>query len=89
MNEDWEKALQYARRYLALEGRENAGRLRVGLLAAGILLNMDRNEAAHTELRSFLQKTDDSHSGSDSKLIRPKAAMLHCLSTKTKRWLLW
>ena len=37
MNESWDNALQYARTFLEIEGRENAGRLSVGLLEPEIL----------------------------------------------------
>ena len=59
MNEEWARALEFARRYLSLDGRENAGRLRMGLLAAEILAKMDRRQEAVAELDSFLAKTED------------------------------
>jgi S1-C subfamily serine protease len=57
MDEDWNQALEYARRFLNIDGRENAGRLRVGLLSAEILLNMDRKKEALTELRDYFHNT--------------------------------
>ena len=59
MEEDWDLALEYAHKLLSLDGRENAGRLQVGLLAAEILHNMGRKEEALTELEKFLHTTED------------------------------
>jgi predicted Zn-dependent protease len=59
MNEEWTKALEYARRFRDLEGRENANRLRVGLLAGEILLNMDRKKEAMTALQNYKTDTKD------------------------------
>ena len=59
MNEKWDRALEYARRYLALDGRENAGRLRIGLLAAEILAKMDRRADAAAALANYLANTRD------------------------------
>ena len=59
MEEDWASALEYAHKFLSLDGRENAGRLQVGLLTAEILLNMGRKEEALAELENFLHNTED------------------------------
>jgi hypothetical protein len=59
MEEDWDSALEYAQRFLSLDGRENAGRLRVGLLKAEILHNVGRKEEALAELDNFLNNTED------------------------------
>ena len=59
IDEDWDQALGYARRFLILDGRENAARLRVGLLAAEILLNMGRKKEALAELENYLHNTKD------------------------------
>jgi tetratricopeptide (TPR) repeat protein len=59
MNEDWTKALEYARRFRDLEGRENANRLRVGLLAGEILLHMGRKKEALTTLQNYKSNTKD------------------------------
>ena len=59
MNEQWERALEYARDYLAIDGRENAGRLRVGLLAAEILAKLGRRPEAVAELENYLIHTKD------------------------------
>jgi S1-C subfamily serine protease/tetratricopeptide (TPR) repeat protein len=59
MEEDWNTALEYAHRFLSMDGRENAGRLQVGLLATEILFKMGRKEEALAELEIFLNKTED------------------------------
>jgi hypothetical protein len=59
MENDWDSALAYAHRYLSLDGRENAGRLQVGLLKAEILHNMGRKKEALEELENFLNNTED------------------------------
>jgi len=59
MNEEWARALESARRYLSLNGRENAGRLRMGLLAAEILAKMDRHQEALAELENYFVQTED------------------------------
>jgi S1-C subfamily serine protease len=59
MNEEWDRALEFARRYLALSGRENAGWLRIGLLAAEILAITDRRAEAEAELKNYLTATRD------------------------------
>ena len=59
MEEDWEPALDYAHKFLSLDGRENAGRLQVGLLTAEILFNMGRKEEALAELDNYLHNTKD------------------------------
>jgi S1-C subfamily serine protease/tetratricopeptide (TPR) repeat protein len=59
MREDWDLALEYAHRFLSLDGRENAGRLQVGLLTAEILLHMGRKEEALAKLENFRQNTED------------------------------
>ena len=59
MEEDWNTALDYAHRFLSLDGRENAGRLQVGLMTAEILLNMGRKQEALAELENFLHNTED------------------------------
>jgi tetratricopeptide (TPR) repeat protein len=59
MEEAWEKALEYARTYLKREGRENAGRLRVGLLEGGILHHMGRQKQARAALEAYGRRTKD------------------------------
>jgi len=53
MNEEWDLALKYARAFLEVEGRENAGRLSIGLLEAGILNNIGRKDEAVERLKVF------------------------------------
>lgn len=59
MGEEWARALEFARRYLALNGRENAGRLKMGLLAAEILAKTNRRQEAVAELENYLAATGD------------------------------
>ncbi|MBE9522030.1 MAG: hypothetical protein IME95_02450, partial [Proteobacteria bacterium] len=59
INEQWERALEYARTFLKIEGRENAGRLSVGLLEAEVLHNMGRKEEAKTSLEGYYRRTKD------------------------------
>jgi len=59
MEEAWEQALEYARSFLKTEGRENAGRLRVGLLEAGILHHMGRQQQARAALEAYGRRTRD------------------------------
>lgn len=59
MENDWDSALAYAHRSISLDGRENAGRLQVGLLKAEILHNMGHKEEALDELENFLNNTED------------------------------
>jgi S1-C subfamily serine protease len=57
MVENWNQALEYARKFLSLDGRENAGRLRIGLFAAEILHNLGREKEARRELQSYRHNT--------------------------------
>jgi S1-C subfamily serine protease len=59
INEEWELSLGYARTFLKIEGRENAGRLSVGLLEAEVLHNMGRNEEAKASLEAYYRRTKD------------------------------
>ena len=59
MNEKFERALEYARSFLKIEGRENAGRLSVGLLEAEVLHNMGRKEEAKASLECYYRRTKD------------------------------
>jgi len=59
MNESWDNALQYARTFLEIEGRENAGRLSVGLLEPEILHNIGRKEEAKARLEEYNRRTRD------------------------------
>jgi S1-C subfamily serine protease len=53
MNEEWNFALKYARAFLDVKGRENAGRLSVGLLEACILNKIGRKDEAVEKLKVF------------------------------------
>jgi len=59
MEEAWEKALEYARAFRIRKGRENAGRLSVGLMEAEILHHMGREEEAGNTLESYGRLTMD------------------------------
>jgi S1-C subfamily serine protease len=59
MEDDWDSALEYVQQFLSQDGRENAGRLQVGLLKAEVLYNLGRKEAAVAELETFLHNTKD------------------------------
>ena len=53
MNEEWDLALKYARAFLEVEGRENAGRLSIGLLEPCILNKIGRKDEAIKRLKVF------------------------------------
>ena len=55
----WEKALEYARSFRNRKGRENAGRLSVGLMEAEILHHMGRDEEAGNTLEFYGRLTRD------------------------------
>jgi len=57
MNEEWDLALKYARTFLEVEGRENAGRLSIGLLEPCILNNIGRKDEAIERLKAFNSQT--------------------------------
>ena len=57
MNEEWDLALKYARAFLEVEGRENAGRLSIGLLEPCILNHMGRKDEAIQRLKVFSGQT--------------------------------
>jgi tetratricopeptide (TPR) repeat protein len=59
VNQDWDEALQYADKFIALDGRESAGRLRVGLLAPEILNAADRRDKARTAVETYLNTIHD------------------------------
>jgi len=59
MEEDWEKALKYVRDFDKEKGRENAGRLSVGLMEAEILHHMGRQEEASGCLEDYGRFTRD------------------------------
>ncbi|OGP57188.1 MAG: hypothetical protein A2V65_03550 [Deltaproteobacteria bacterium RBG_13_49_15] len=59
MNDKWKEALEYARMFLEIKGRENAGRLSVGLLEAGIFHRMEQEEEAKAILDAYHHRTRD------------------------------
>jgi hypothetical protein len=59
INEEWELSLEYARTFLKIEGRENAGRLSVGLLEAEVLHNMGQKAEAKASLEAYYSRTKD------------------------------
>ena len=59
MDESWDKALEYALTFLDIEGRENAGRLSIGLLQPEILHNIGQKDEARARLEGFKHRTRD------------------------------
>jgi tetratricopeptide (TPR) repeat protein len=59
LNESWDEALQYARSFLEINGRENADRLSIGLLEPEILYHIGRQEEAKEALSQFTRRTKD------------------------------
>ncbi len=59
MNENWERALEYTRTFLKIKGRENAGRLSLGLLEAEVFHNTGRKEEARAKLEDYYRRTRD------------------------------
>jgi S1-C subfamily serine protease len=59
MDEKWEKALAYTDEYLQINGRENAGRLSLGLLKSGILHFLGSKEKAAESLEMLATSTRD------------------------------
>ena len=57
---DWTGALRHLRRVLATEGRQNAVRMSLGLLEAGILHFQDRDVEARAALADYSRRTRDS-----------------------------
>ena len=57
MVESWNQALNNAHAYLAFRGRENQGRLQIGLLAPEILHKMGSDDAARQALIDFRKQT--------------------------------
>ena len=59
MNEKLDGALEYARIFLRMKGRENAGRLSIGLLETEVLHNMGRKEKARAHLEEYSRGIKD------------------------------
>ena len=55
----WETSLEYIRLYLKTEGRENAGRLSLGLLESEILNFLGKKEEATNRLQEYIQTIKD------------------------------
>jgi tetratricopeptide (TPR) repeat protein len=75
MEEAWERALEGARAFLMREGRENAGRLSVGLLEAGILHRMGRHEEALASLEAYGKRTRDPWHGAICEVLQGKRTL--------------
>jgi tetratricopeptide (TPR) repeat protein len=56
---DWPESLAYLRRVLATEGRQNAARMSLGLLEAGILHFQNHEEEARARLAEYSRRTRD------------------------------
>ena len=56
---DWPEALKHLRRVLATEGRQNAVRMSLGLLEAGILHFQGHEAEAHASLADYGRRTRD------------------------------
>ena len=59
MDRRWDKALEYAGRFLKRARRESAARLSVGLLVPQILYRMGKKEAGISSLKKFCREIKD------------------------------
>lgn len=59
MSEKWDEALKYACTFLEFEGRESAGRLKIGLLEPEILHKIGREEEAEEKLKRYSLRIKD------------------------------
>ncbi|MFZ7113513.1 MAG: trypsin-like peptidase domain-containing protein [Desulfatiglandales bacterium] len=59
IDDNWESALAYCRAFLKMRGRENAGRLSLGLLEAEILHIMEHKEEARSTLERYVRRIRD------------------------------
>jgi tetratricopeptide (TPR) repeat protein len=59
MEEAWDEALAYTRRFLKRGGRQSANRLRMGLLEAEVLRYTGKGEEARVRLEAYNQVTRD------------------------------
>ncbi len=59
LEEEWAQALEYTRTFLKRAGRQNAGRLRVGLLEGEILHYLGVQEEARASLEAYARRTRD------------------------------
>jgi S1-C subfamily serine protease len=58
-DEDWSKALEYTRKFLNDGGRQNADRMSLGILEAGILHKQGLEDEARASLEAFANRTMD------------------------------
>ncbi len=56
---DWDKALEYIRTFLDSGGRQNADRMSLGILQAGILNKQGQADEARSSLEAFTARTMD------------------------------
>ena len=59
MDEDWPKALEYTRTFLNNHGRQNADRMGLGILEAGILHYQGLADETKLSLEEFVSRTMD------------------------------
>jgi S1-C subfamily serine protease len=58
-DEDWSQSLEYIRTFLKGDGRQNADRMSLGILEAGILHHQGLADQTQTSLREFVSRTMD------------------------------
>ncbi len=58
-DEDWSQSLEYTRMFLKGDGRQNADRMSLGILEAGILHHQGLADQTQTSLREFVSRTMD------------------------------
>jgi tetratricopeptide (TPR) repeat protein len=58
-DEDWSQSLEYIRTFLKGEGRQNADRMSLGILEAGILHYQELADQTRTSLQEFVGRTMD------------------------------
>lgn len=59
MEGNWSMALTYARQFLKKPGRQNAGKLSMGLLEPALLRMLGKQQQAHDRLSAFHYRIDD------------------------------
>jgi S1-C subfamily serine protease/signal transduction histidine kinase len=75
VEEAWDKALTYTRRFLKRTGRQNASRMRMGLLEAQILHYTGKREEALVGLEAYARVTRDSWFRSVSECLLGKRSV--------------
>ncbi len=58
-DEDWSQSLEYTRTFLKGDGRQNADRMSLGILEAGILHHQGLTDQTQTSLQEFVSRTMD------------------------------